>query len=243
FGMDFRKAERDDKLRVMYLRPLDLSVDETLDEMRKRVKEIGASRLVIDSISGFEMALAPTFRSDFRESLYRLISAVTAIGVTVFSTVEVLESRDRLQLTGYQISFLTDDIINQLYVEIAGELRKALTIVKMRGSLHSSVFREYEITTSGVLLREPLTDFDAIGTGMPVRHFRSAWPAHPGLTEREVLLLQTLIRTGAVAARQLAALIGSPLTDVESSLDRLLRLNYVVKDGGQYAAIARPAGM
>jgi circadian clock protein KaiC len=243
FGTDFREAERNGKLRILFLRPLDLSVDETLDEMRKQAREIGATRLVIDSISGFEMALAPTFRSDFRESLYRLISAVTAIGVTVFSTVEVLESRDRLQLTGYQISFLTDDIINLLYVEISGELRKALAVIKMRGSRHSTVFREYDLTEAGVLLREPLTDFDAIGTGMPVRHFRSAWPAHPGLTEREVLLLQTLIRTGAVAARQLAALIGSPLADVEGSLDRLLQLRYVVKDGTRYAAVARAPGM
>ena len=123
--MDLGAAVDRGKLRIIYLRPLDLSVDETLDEIRTAVKQIGAKRVVIDSISGFEMALAPTFREDFRESLYRLIGALTGLGVTMYSTVEVVERRsDGLQLTGYQISFLTDDIISQRYVEIDGELAR-----------------------------------------------------------------------------------------------------------------------
>ena len=125
-GVDFKAALADDRLRIIYLRPLDLSVDETLEEIRVSVAEIGATRVVIDSISGFEMALAPTFREDFRESLYRLIGALTALGVTIFSTVEVVGNQDGLQFTGYQISFLTDDIISQRYVEIDGELVKEI---------------------------------------------------------------------------------------------------------------------
>ncbi len=49
-------------------------------------------RLVIDSLAGFEMALAPGFRADFRESLYRMITALTGVGVTILSTVEMNES-------------------------------------------------------------------------------------------------------------------------------------------------------
>ncbi len=59
------------KLRITYLRPLDLSVDETLDEILVSVRDTGATRVVIDSLTGFEVALAPTFREDFRESLLR----------------------------------------------------------------------------------------------------------------------------------------------------------------------------
>ena len=138
-GDDLRGGLKDDKLRIIYLRPLDLSVDETLDEIRTAVQEIGAKRVVIDSISGFEMALAPAFREDFREALYRLIGALTGLGVTMFSTVEVVEKEEPsgLQLTAYQVSFLTDDIVSQRYVEIEGELHRALVVVKMRGSVHS----------------------------------------------------------------------------------------------------------
>lgn len=168
-GVDFREAVREDRLRIIYLRPLDLSVDETLEEIRLSVEQTRATRVVIDSISGFEVALAPTFREDFRESLYRLIGALTGLGVTIFSTIEVTESLDGPHLTGYRISFLTDDIISQRYVEIEGELRKVLTVVKMRGSKHSHEFRAYEITTNGVVLGESLRQYDGITTGVPTR--------------------------------------------------------------------------
>jgi circadian clock protein KaiC len=166
---DMRKAVAEDRLRIIYLRPLDLSVDETLEEIRSAVRRIGATRVVIDSISGFEMALAPAFREDFRESLYRLIGALTGLGVTIFSTVEVVEREGNtgLQLTGYQVSFLTDDILSQRYLEIDGELRKALVVVKMRGSVHNQEFRTYEITADGVELGKSLRAYEGIITGMP----------------------------------------------------------------------------
>ncbi|HEV3118573.1 MAG TPA: ATPase domain-containing protein, partial [Gemmataceae bacterium] len=80
FGIDFDTPQQRGKLKLIYLRPLDLSVDETVHEIVKSVKEIGAKRLVIDSLVGFEMALAPGFREDFRESLYRMIAALTRLG-------------------------------------------------------------------------------------------------------------------------------------------------------------------
>jgi circadian clock protein KaiC len=56
------------------------SVDEMLAEIQSAVERVGATRVVIDSLSGFEVALAPTYRTDFRESLYRLVGALTATG-------------------------------------------------------------------------------------------------------------------------------------------------------------------
>lgn len=168
-GLDLNDALRDNKLRIIYLRPLDLSVDETLDEVQKSVKDIGATRVIIDSISGFEMALAPGFREDFRESLYRLIGALTSLGVTMLSTIEVVAPQGDLQFTGYQVSFLTDDIISLRYVEMEGELRKMLMIVKMRGSNHSREFRLYETTNEGISLRESLRGYDNIIHGFPKR--------------------------------------------------------------------------
>jgi circadian clock protein KaiC len=171
-GVDLREAVRGNKLRVIYLRPLDLSVDETLHEIRESVEQLGATRVVIDSISGFEVALAPTFREDFRESLYRLVGALTGLGVTIFSTVEVVESVNGFVFTGHRVSFLTDVILSQRYVEIEGELRKVLLVVKTRGSGHRTEFRSYEITGGGVVLGESLREYDGISTGVPVRRVR-----------------------------------------------------------------------
>src|SRR6202035_4098828 len=76
FGLDLKNPQHEGKLEILYLRPLDLSVDETMHEILSAVQKIGATRLVIDSLAGFEMALSPGFRADFRESLYRMICAL-----------------------------------------------------------------------------------------------------------------------------------------------------------------------
>jgi circadian clock protein KaiC len=169
FGLDLETPVQDGNLRVIYLRPLDLSVDETLQEILDAVKKTGAKRLVIDSLAGFEMALAPGFRSDFRESLYRMIVSLTGIGITILSTLEMVESFTELPFSSYSISFLTDDIIRLRYIEIEGHLRKILMVVKMRGGVHSKQIREYEITADGVVIGEPLTGYDHLITGLPKR--------------------------------------------------------------------------
>jgi circadian clock protein KaiC len=155
------------KLEVIYLRPLDLSVDEALQAILEAVDRLGAKRVVIDSLSGFEVALAPTFREDFRESLYRLVGTLTATGVTVFMTAEVSEGFRDVRFTSENVSFITDEIIIQRYVEIEGELRRVMAVIKMRGSEHSHEFRTYDVTAKGVVVGGPLTEYDGIITGVP----------------------------------------------------------------------------
>ena len=166
-GMDFETPQHDGKLNILYLRPLDLSVDETMREIIDAVERTGAKRLVIDSLAGFELALAPGFREDFRESLYRMIGALTRTGVTIVSTVELLESFTELALSPYSISFLSDDIIRLRYVEIEGQLRKVLMVVKMRGGNHSKDICEYEITSAGLQIGERMSGYRGLITGVP----------------------------------------------------------------------------
>ena len=158
------------KLELIYLRPLDLSVDEALAAILEAVERLKAKRVVIDSLSGFEVALAPTFREDFRESLYRLVGTLTATGVTVFMTAEVSEAFSEARFTSENVSFITDEIIVQRYVEIKGELRRVMAVIKMRGSDHSHEFRSYEATAKGVVVGGPLTEYDGIITGVPTLH-------------------------------------------------------------------------
>lgn len=167
FGIDFDKPQREGKLKLIYLRPLDLSVDETVHEIVKSVQEIGAKRLVIDSLVGFEMALAPGFRTDFRESLYRMIAALTRLGVTIVSTVEIEEDFTSMNLSKFTVSFLADDILRMRYVSINGQFRKMLMVVKMRRSAHSIDMHEYQITRQGVVIGEPLRGYRGLTSGIP----------------------------------------------------------------------------
>ncbi len=170
FGLDLATPQKNGKLEMLYLRPLDLSVDETMQEILDAVKRLDAKRLVIDSLVGFEMALAPGFREDFRESLYRMIAALTGAGVTILTTVEIEDSFTSFEFSHYTISFLTDDIIRMRYVEIDGQLRKVIVVVKMRGGNHSKDIREYVITGEGVVVIGPRqTDYVRLTSGLPER--------------------------------------------------------------------------
>jgi circadian clock protein KaiC len=165
--VEFGKMIAADRLAVIYLRPLDLSVDEMLAEILTSVRRIGATRVVIDSLSGFEIALAPTFRVDFRESLYRLVGALTATGVTILMTAEVIEAFPDARFTSERVSFVTDDIVVQRYVEIDGHLKKVLAVVKMRGSDHATDFRTYDLTSTGAVMGASLNGYHGITTGVP----------------------------------------------------------------------------
>ena len=139
-----------------------------MQEILDAVERLGAKRLVIDSLVGFEMALAPGFRTDFRESLYRMIGALTGAGITILSTVEVEDTFTALPFSQYVISFLTDDIIRMRYVEISGQMRKVIVIIKMRGSNHSKDIREYLITDKGLEIIDPRqTEYSKLTTGSP----------------------------------------------------------------------------
>jgi circadian clock protein KaiC len=168
------KMIRSGKLELIYLRPLDLSVDEALHEILNAVDRVKAKRVVIDSLSGFEVALAPTFREDFRESLYRLVGTLTATGVTVFMTAEVVEGFSDVRFTAERVSFITDEIIIQRYIEMEGELRRVMAVIKMRGSDHSHELRSYEITPKGVEVGPALTEYDGIMTGVPTLRAEAA---------------------------------------------------------------------
>ncbi len=175
FGLDLETPQKEGKLKLLYIRPLDLSVDETVREILDAVQEMGAKRLVIDSLAGFEMALAPGFRTDFRESLYRMIGALTRIGVTILSTVEIQETFTGFTLSAYAISFLSDDILRLRFVSINGQLRKMMVVIKMRRSSHSIDLREFEITSQGFVIGERLRGYRGLITGVP-----GPWNAEPG---------------------------------------------------------------
>jgi circadian clock protein KaiC len=154
-------------VQIMQTRPLDLSIDETLHEVVETIRASGARRLVIDSLSGFELALAPTFREDFRESLYRMVSVLTGMGITMVMTAELADSYTDLRFSPHGTAFLTDGIIMQRYVELKGQLQRVMAVVKMRESAHSKDVRIFDITDNGIVVGDRLADYEGLLTGHP----------------------------------------------------------------------------
>ena len=147
----------------------DISIDEVLYWLMKEVRRLKAKRVVIDSLSGFELKLAPTFRDDFRESMLRMVTTLSREGVTVLMTSELEDRYSDLRFSPYGTAFLTDAIVVQRYIELDSRLRRVMAVVKVRASMHSNELREYSIDANGIHVGDMLTEQEGLLGGRPTR--------------------------------------------------------------------------
>ena len=94
-----------------------------------------------------------------------MIGALTRLGVTILSTVEIEEDFTSMDLSNFTVSFLADDIVRLRYISIDGQLRRMLLVVKMRRSAHSIDL--VEVTSKGVVIGERLRGYRALTSGIP----------------------------------------------------------------------------
>ena len=154
-------------LGVIDTRSLDLDIDVTMHQMLEMIERMRAKRVVIDSLSGFELALAPTYSENFRDSLYRMVAVLTAKGMTVLMTSELEDRYTDLRFSPHGAAFLTDAIIVQRYIEMKSELRRVIAVVKLRASPHSKQLHQFEIDDHGLVIGEPLAEYQGLLGGQP----------------------------------------------------------------------------
>lgn len=155
------------RVGVIDTRSLDLSIDETLHDLIAMIKKLDAKRVVIDSLSGFELALAPEFKEDFRGSLYRMIAELTGMGMTILMTSELEDRYTDLRFSPFGSAFLADAIVVQRYIEIQGQFKRVFSVIKVRGSEHSKDIRLFDITDAGMVIGESLSGYAGILSGRP----------------------------------------------------------------------------
>ena len=158
---------KEGQVGVIDTRALDLSIDETLHDLIVMIERLQAKRVVIDSLSGFELALAPEFREDFRGSLYRLVAELTAMGITILMTSELEDRYTDLRFSPFGSAFLADAIIVQRYIEIESQFKRILSVIKVRGSTHSKDIRTFDITDDGIVVGATLSGYAGILSGRP----------------------------------------------------------------------------
>lgn len=147
----------------------DLSIDEVVLLIVNEVRRLNATRVVLDSLSGFELALAPTFQQDFRESLLGMVTALAREGVTVLMTSELEDRYTDLRFSPYGAAFLTDAIVAQRYIEVESRLLRVMAVVKVRASEHSNELRAYTIGDDGIRIGDMLADQEGLLGGRPTR--------------------------------------------------------------------------
>jgi hypothetical protein len=160
-------------------------------------------------------------------------------------TNEVAGTALDLGFTGQRVSFITDVIIAQRYVELDGALRTVLAVVKMRGGAHSHAFREYTIGAQGAVVGRSLSQYQKILTGFPEPRLPDGPPRGAGLTTQETAVLDALVRLREASTQAISVRTGLPRHDVEKALERLEALDYAVRgqeageDGPGYRAVVR----
>jgi circadian clock protein KaiC len=167
FGWDLRKIEDEDKFRLICTSPnliIQSGDDSLLDAV---LRDIQPRRLVIDSLSHLEMFVK---KEDMRMEAYRLVSYLKTRGISSILLWETPQiSGTSFSVTDVGLSFLVDCIVALKPVEIESAMRKALVILKMRGSDHDKRLREYDITSQGITVSTPFSNYEGLMTGSPRR--------------------------------------------------------------------------
>lgn len=167
FGWDLRGMEEENKLRVICTSPdiiLESQGENLLDEA---TRDIRPRRIVIDSLSHLEMYVK---KQDLRREAYRLISYLKTKGMSSLLIWESAQiSGSAFMVTSLGLSFLVDSIVMLKPVEIESSVRKAMAILKMRGSDHDKELREFKITARGIEIGSSFNDYEGIMTGTPTK--------------------------------------------------------------------------
>jgi circadian clock protein KaiC len=163
-GMDLRALEDQKKLRVICTSPDVMVESEGVQAILEGpIAEINARRIAVDSLSHFSMFVKP---EDMRLQVYRTVMFFKTKNL---SSILCWEAP---QLTGQSfsvseegVSFLTDCIVLLRYIEIESGIRRGIVVLKMRGSAHDKMLREYEITSTGFKVQAPFTEYDGLLAG------------------------------------------------------------------------------
>jgi len=166
WGYNFEKMENDGKLRVVCAYPEISSLEEHLIRMKDVISKFKPNRVAIDSLSALERI--STIKG-FREFVIDLTSFIKHQELAGLFTATTPTLTGGTSVTETHISTITDSIILLRYVEMCGEMRRGIMVLKMRGSAHDKEIREITIDNTGMHIGKPFTDVRGILAGNPVQ--------------------------------------------------------------------------
>jgi circadian clock protein KaiC len=178
WGADFEKMERDGLLRIVCDYPDLQGLEDWLLSIQRLIEEFRPQRVALDSLSALERSGTPRA---FREFVIGLTSFIKQQEITGLFTSTTPSLMGGSSITEAHISTLTDSIILLRYVEMFGEMKRGLTVLKMRGSMHDKRIREFSIDADGMHLGRPFRNVTGILAGTPVHvspeDLERAWSA------------------------------------------------------------------
>ncbi len=167
FGWDFKKLESENKLRVIMSSPEVSKADlENIDgRIETLVHEIGARRIMVDSLSHFERLTSEP--SELRAITYSFINGLKREGLTSLLTRESPALLGESESVDADVAFVAESYVLLRYVEIDSAIRKALLVLKLRGSDHAKDIRQFSITEQGIKVQDKFVGQEGIMSGSP----------------------------------------------------------------------------
>lgn len=161
-GLNIEAQIASGRLTLKQIDPAELSPGEFVAQIRNAVDRDHARVIVIDSLNGFLHAM--TGESDLPLQLHELLTFLGGRGVATFLVMTqhgfVGETR-----TQADVSYLADNVLLMRYFETQGSVRRAFSVIKKRSGAHETVIRELKLSSSGISIGEPLTQFRGILSG------------------------------------------------------------------------------
>lgn len=162
WGVDFPQLEKSGRLQIVCEYPEVAAPEDHLLRIKKQIEEFKPTRVAVDSLSALErISTLRTFR-EFVLALTSYLKDKQIAGLFTSTTPSLLGGAT---VTEAHISSVTDSIILLRYVEAFGEMRRGITVLKMRGSQHDRNIREYLIDSKGMHVVEPFRGVSGILSG------------------------------------------------------------------------------
>jgi circadian clock protein KaiC len=165
WGIDFERMEKEGTLRLLCDYPEIAGLEDWLVAIQREIVQFKPSRVALDSLSALERAGTP---KAFREFVIGLTSFLKHHEITGLFTATTPSLLGGTSITETHISTLTDSIILLRYVEMFGEMKRGITVLKMRGSVHDKEIREFTIDQQGMHLGRAFRHVTGILAGTPV---------------------------------------------------------------------------
>lgn len=162
WGMDFEQMEKDGKLQVVCEYPETAGLEDHLISMKAIIEEYKPNRIAVDSLSALERVSTVKGYREFVIGLTSFIKDKESAGLFTATTPTLLGGTS---VTEAHISTITDAIILIRYVEMFGEMRRGITVLKMRGSMHDKDIREFYIDGQGMHIGKPFRNLTGILSG------------------------------------------------------------------------------
>jgi circadian clock protein KaiC len=166
WGIDFEELERQGLLKILCTYPESAGLEDHLQTIKSEIAEFKPARIAIDSLSALARGVS---NNSFRQFVIGVTGYAKQEEITGFFTNTSDQFMGSHSITDSHISTITDTILMLQYVEIRGEMSRALNVFKMRGSWHDKGIHEYTISKDGPDIKDSFRNYEGIISGSPSR--------------------------------------------------------------------------